>query len=143
MQNIDNDLSWVIIISNGCNSNHECGVIRQFLSDLIENVYVFDEDSVDLEIIQNALRSIEVSYHRCPNENCNKHNSNVDFISDLEQEIVFIPLYCNEKDDTYGILPIQNPNDKIENQQVGIIVYHKQINLHVKLVIDNQHLNLH
>ena len=55
-------------------------------------------------------------------------------ISDLKQEVVFIPLYCNEEDDnTYGILPIPDPNDNIENQLVGIIVYHKQINVH------NQH----
>ena len=48
--------------------NNECGVIRECLSDLIENVYVFDKDYVDLEITQNALRSLEVYYHRCPNK---------------------------------------------------------------------------
>ena len=67
LQKFDNDLSLVIIVSNGCNLNNECGVVREFLSDLIENVYVF-EDYVDLEIIQNALRALEVYYHRYPNE---------------------------------------------------------------------------
>ena len=42
------------MVSNGCNLNNGCGVILEFLRDLIENVYVFDEDYVDLEITQNA-----------------------------------------------------------------------------------------
>ena len=131
----------MIKLSSAKNGN-KCSILREFLNDLVENVY--NEGYVDLKIIQRGLGSLDHTITGTRSEvlsqiselNCNEDNLNVDFIehgslnkaydildgsSNLEQKIVFMSLCENEEDNmTCGVPSICDSNDDMENIVINV-----------------------